>query len=314
LERLELCEGFFLDGISHIVIEVADLKSAEEFYRDILGFELTDGCGAADCGASVLLRAGSDQWLILSQSTEPRSLPETGVHQAYRVTHRDRETINRKLAARHHAVHDYKEDRPAEENDNFYFHDLDGNRIQMVVSADSDGSGKVLGIDHAAVECHDLEWAEDFYVNVLGLEVEHRVGWRTADYVRAQLWGEGKEYMAPGTRRWDQRYTVMEQKRRIPRPNTHFFLRVGTSVLGIYLATVHRQEPPEEQIVGTPRIGLRTDRSKFDEGLKRLSDRRSPVHGPVQQAASSPIALSAYLKDPGGNFLEICVPRDTANG
>jgi hypothetical protein len=119
--------------------------------------------------------------------------------------------------------------------------------------------------------------------------------------------------MAPGTRRWDQRYTVMEQKRRIPRPNTHFFLSVGTSVLGIYLATQHRQEPPEEQIVGTPRIGLRTDRSKFDEALKCLSDRRSPVHGPVEQPAPSSIALSAYLKDPGGNFLEICVPRENGS-
>src|ERR671910_1014794 len=119
-----------MEGISHIVIEVSDLKRAEEFYRDILGFELTEGYGAAECSANVVLRAGSDQWLILSQSTEPRSLPETGVHQAYRVTPRDRDAINRKLPARHHAVHDYKEDRPAEENDNFYFHDLDGNRIQ----------------------------------------------------------------------------------------------------------------------------------------------------------------------------------------
>jgi catechol 2,3-dioxygenase-like lactoylglutathione lyase family enzyme len=215
------------------------------------------------------------------------------------------------LAARHIAVHDYKEDRPAEQADNFYFYDLDGNRIQLVVSGYANGSGKVLGIDHAAVECHDLEWAEDFYVKVLGLEVEDRVGWRTADYVCAQLWGEGKEHMAPGTRRWDQRYTVMEQKRRIPRPNTHFFLRVGADVLGIYLATQHRQEPPEEQIVGTPRIGLRTNRSQLDEALKRLGERCFAVHGPVEQPPTSPIELSAYVKDPGGNFLEICVPRDT---
>ena len=302
-----------MEGISHIVIEVSDLKRAEGFYRDILGFELTDGYGAADCGAGVPLRAGPDQWLILSQSTEPRSLPETGVHQAYRVAPRDRDAISRKLAARHIAVHDYKEDRPAEETDNFYFYDLDGNRIQLVVSGYANGSGKVLGIDHAAVECHDLEWAEEFYVKVLGLEVEHRVGWRTADYVRAQLWGEGKEHMAPGTRRWDQRYTVMEQKRRIPRPNTHFFLRVGADVLGIYLATVHRQEPPEEQIVGTPRIGLRTNRSQLDEALKRLGERCFAIHGPVEQPPTSPIALSACVKDPGGNFLEICVPRDTGS-
>lgn len=303
-----------MEGISHLVIEVSDLERAREFYCQILGFEVMNGCRVADCGASVSLRAASNQSLILSQCAEPRSLPETGVHQAYVVAARHREAVGTNLAARQIDVHHYKEDRPTEEKDNFYFYDFDGNRVQLVISgADANGSGKILGIDHAAVECHDLEWAEDFYVKVLGLEVEHRVGWRTADYVRAQLWGEGKEDMAPGTRRWDQRYTVMEQKRRIPRPNTHFFLRVGASVLGIYLATQHRQEPPETQIVGTPRIGLRTSRSELDELLKRLNERRFPVHGPVEQPPSSPIALSVYVRDPGANFLEICVLRETGS-
>lgn len=303
-----------MEGISHIVIEVLDLKRAEGFYREVLGFELGDAGRAADCGASVVLRAASGQSLILFQSAEPRSLPETGVHQAYRVTPQDREAIGRNLAERQIDVYTYKEDRPAEEGDNFYFYDFDGNRVQLVVSnAEANGSGKALGIDHAAMECHDLEWAEDFYVNVLGLAVEHRVGWRTADYLRAQLWGEGKEDMAPGTRRWDQRYTVMEQKRRIPRPNTHFFLRVGDGVLGIYLATQHRQEPPEKQIIGTPRIGLRASRGTLDATLKLLKERRFPVHGPVEHPASSPIAVSVYVRDPGANFLELCVPRHTGS-
>src|SRR5688572_14082968 len=224
-----------MEGISHIVIEVSDLKRSEGFYRE-LGFENLGQDRLPECGHHVLLTTASGQWLGLSESPQPRSLPETGVHQAYRVSLADREAIGRKLAARQIDVHTYKEDRPSEEQDNFYCYDFDGNRVQWVVAkAESNGSGKVLAIDHVAVECHDLEWAEDFYVQVLGFTVEHRVGWRTADYVRAQLWGEGKEAMAPGTRRWDQRYTVMEQKRRIPRPNTHLFLRVGTSVLGIYL-------------------------------------------------------------------------------
>jgi len=105
----------------------------------------------------------------------------------------------------------------------------------------------------------------------------------------------------------------MEQKRRIPRPNTHFFLRVGDGVLGIYLATQHRQEPPEKQIVGAPRIGLRVSRSRLDEVLKLLKERRLPVHGPVEHAASSPIVASVYVKDPGANFLELCVPRHTGS-
>ncbi len=298
-----------MEGISHVVIEVSDLKRAEEFYREVLGFELTGYDLPADCGRSVCLRAASGQALILSQSAAPRSLPETGVHQAYRVTAFDREAIGKKLAARQIDVHTYKEDRPAEEADNFYFCDLDGNRVQLIANAGANGGGKVVGIDHAAVECHDLEWAEDFYVKVLGLAAEHRVGWRTADYVRAQLWGEGKEDMAPGTRRWDQRYTVMEQKRRIPRPNPQLFLRVGDGILGVYLANQHRQEPPEKQIVGTPRIALRVSRGALDETVKLLKERRLPVHGPVEHPASAPIAASVYVKDPGANFLELCVPR-----
>ena len=297
-------------GIRHLVIEVANLNRAAAFYREILGFETAPDVRAIDCGPSVTLDAPSGQSLVLAQSAEPRSLPDTGVHQAYRVAPHDRAAIGRELAARGIDVHTYKEDRPAEEADNFYFYDLDGNRVQLVDAGDHAGeSGKVLAIDHAAIECHDLEWAEDFYVNLLGLTVGHRVGWRTADYVRASLWGEGKEHMAPGTRRWDQRYTVTEQKRRIPRPNTHFFVGVGDGVLGIYLATQHRQEPREEQIVGTPRIGMQMSRRRLDDTLAHFTQRRWPVHGPVAHPASSSLATSVYVRDPGANFLELCIPR-----
>lgn len=298
-----------IEEISHVAIEVSDLKRAETFYRELLGFEPA-GERLPGCERSVLLRTVSGQWLALCEIAEPRSLSDTGVHQAYRVTAAHREAIGKNLAARNIQVHTYKEDRPAEEADNFYFYDPDGNRLQLVVSGTrADGKGKVLAIDHAVVECHDLEWAEDFYAKIFGLDVDHRVGWSTKDYVRATLWGEGKEDMAPGTRRWDQRYTVMEQKRRLPRPNTQLFLRVGDGILGVYLATHHRQEPPEDQTIGTPRIGFRASRKALDETVKLLKERRSPVEGPIEHAASTPVAVSIYFKDPGGNFLELSVPR-----
>lgn len=298
-----------MDGISHIVIEVADLSRAKEFYR-LLGFEFAGDNCVPECGRNAMFRTASGQGVILSQTPQPHSLAETGVHQAYRISASDREAIAKELAAAAVAVQTYKEDRPLEEADNFYFYDPDGNRIQLVACGTaSDASGKILGIDHAAIECHDLEWAEDFYVTTLGLTVEHRVGWRTEDYVRAKLWGEGKENMAPGTRRWDQRYTVMEQKRRIPRPNTQLFARIGEEVLGIYLATQHRQEPPEEQIVGTPRIGFRSDRGAMTQLMHLLGATRTPMNGPVEHPETAPIAASLYVRDPGGNFLEICVPR-----
>jgi catechol 2,3-dioxygenase-like lactoylglutathione lyase family enzyme len=298
-----------MDGISHIVVEVADLQRANEFYA-LLGFELAGDDCVPGCGRNALLRTASGQSVILSENPQPRSLPETGVHQAYRINPSDRDSIAKKLAACGVTVHAYEEDRPSEKRDNFYFYDPDGNRIQLVTfEAPSTARGKILGIDHAAIECHDLEWAEDFYVNRLGLTLEHRVGWRTEDYVRAKLWGEGKENMAPGTRRWDQRYTVMEQKRRIPRPNTHFFVRIGNEVLGIYLATQHRQEPPEDQIVGTPRIGFRAGRQIIEHTAELLGTARTPIKGLLEHPEPSPITASLYVRDPGGNFLEICVPR-----
>ena len=296
-----------MEGISHIVVEVADLKRAEEFYR-LLGFEPAGDDRVPECGRCTSLRTASGQRLILSENSQPRSLPETGVHQAYRISASDRDTLAARLAANAVTVQNYEEDRPSEKSDNFYFYDPDGNRIQLVASAASSAApGKIVGIDHAAIESHDLEWAEDFYVKRLDLPLEHRVGWRTDDYVRAKLWGEGKEHMAPGTRRWDQRYTVMEQKRRLPRPNTHFFVRVGSESLAVYLATQHRQEPPEEQIIGTPRIGLRAGGEALAQFARQLG--RSPHRGPVEYPNKSAFAQSLYIRDPGGNFLEICVPR-----
>lgn len=302
-------------GISHLAVEVSDLGRAEEFYRGLLGFAPVGRDLWPECGRSLTLQAASGQHLILSESEQPRSLPETGVHQAYRVAPADRDAIGRKLSAGEVKLHTYKEDRPAEEQDNFYFYDPDGNRIQLIAwQKAAKSTGGVWGIDHAAVECYDLEWAEEFYTQALGQPVDHRTGWRTADYARAKLWGEGKEAMAPGTRRWDQRYTTMEQKRRLPRPNMQLYVRFGDAVLGVYLALVHRQEAPEEQMAGTPRVAFRVTRAGLEEAMERLSKHRfpfflSPFAGPVEHPVSAPIATSLYCKDLSSNFLELCVAR-----
>ncbi len=302
-----------IEGLSHLVVEVSDLNRGEEFYRAVLGFEPAGHDLWPDCGLSLLMQTAGKQYLILSESPEPRSLPETGVHQAYSIALAEHPVISKKLAARGIDVHTYKEDRPSEAEDNFYFYDPDGNRVQLVTSkANSKAASRVQGIDHAAVESCDLEWAEDFYVKALHLPVDHRVGWNTADYKRAKLWGEGKEEMAPGTRRWDQRYTTMEQKRRLPRPNTHFFVRFGDAVLGIFLALEHRQEPPEELRVGTPRIAFRASRQVLDEAAKALREHGFSFDGPIDHASPCPISASLYFKDPGGNFLELATPRQAA--
>ncbi|MEE8516548.1 MAG: VOC family protein [Alphaproteobacteria bacterium] len=296
--------------ISHIVVEVADLERAQEFYGDLLGFT-----GAAegwpDCTSRHLVfGAASGQSLILAETKAPRAFPDSGVHQAYRAGATDIAAICSRLKGAGVEIFTYKEDRPAEEGDNLYVHDPDGNRIQLVADGGHGKAGVVRGIDHAAVMATDLEWEEDFYVDVLGLEVEFRLGWNTADYVRAQLWAEGKEDMAPGTRRWDERYRDIPGRkpsdgRRVARPNSHFFVIFGQSVLGVFLANRFDQEPPEEILVGTPRIAFEADEAGLDAAARLLEDRGRRFHGPVSHDAGAPVARSLYFKDPCGNFLEL---------
>jgi hypothetical protein len=164
-----------------------------------------------------------------------------------------------------------------------------------------------------------MEWIEAFYADRLGLAVEHRVGWNTADYIRARAWGEGNDDMAPGTRRWDERYRDIPggkpgQGRRVPRPNMQMYLRTGASVFGIYLATAHQQEPPPHMAKGTPRTGFAVDRAELDRAVAALAEARVTLpsvtfEGPVEHGAMSPIASSLYVRDPCGNFIELCVPR-----
>lgn len=313
--------GLAATHISHIVIEVGDLDRAQGFYRDLLGFQdrgFQDGVedGWPECsGRHLVLGTASGQNLVLAETPVPRVFPDSGVHQAYRAGPRDIAAISSRLTGAGVEIFTYKEDRPAEQGDNFYVHDPAGNRVQLVAAGDNGPvggqAGAVRGIDHAAVPATDLEWEEDFYGDVLGLGVEFRVGWNTADYVRAQLWAEGKEDMAPGTRRWDERYRDIpgrkpSEGRRVARPNSHFFVTFGRSVLGIFLANRFDQEPPEEILVGTPRIAFAADHAGLDAAARLLEDRGRPFHGPVCHGASAPVARSLYFKDPCGNFLELC--------
>ncbi len=300
--------GLQVNTINHISIEVSELKRSEELYHHLLGFEPMGRDLWPDSGPNASFRTAQGQSLILSENPRLGPLPETGTHQAYTTARSNRDAIAKELKQRGIEIHTYQEDRPQEAGDNFYFCDPDGNRIQLVASdGQSVGEGNVQGIDHAAVEVVDLEWAEDFYVNLLGLSVNHRVGWNTSDYARAKRWGEGKENMAPGTRRWDALYN--ENRRRVPRANSQLFIQFGNAVLGLYLATKHRQEPPEEQAVGSPRVAFRTSRRVLDEVVGLLDEHRKPFQGPVDHPASAPIESSLYFKDPGGNFLELVVPR-----
>lgn len=297
-----------LASYSHIALLVGDRETARDFYCDVLGLRLVGTDLLPGCERHIVLATASDQLVALCDGKVDPGLADTGVHQAFRVSPRARDEILARLGRRGVAIHRYKEDRIAEDADNFYFHDPFGNRLQLVAKpSDTAAASSPLidGIDHAAVQAIDVEWEEKFYVGHLGLPVEQVVGWRTADYVRARLWGEGKEDMAPGTRRWDKRYNVMHGKDPVPRPNVQLFVGVGDQALGVYLADKHLQEPPEEARMGLPRLAFAIRR----EDLERMAERLSAwgtIAGPVQHSPGSPRSHSIFFKDPGANFLEFC--------
>jgi catechol 2,3-dioxygenase-like lactoylglutathione lyase family enzyme len=296
-----------LTGISHVAVLVDELEAARAFYGDLLGFRPIGTDVLPSCGHHVLFATASGQLVALCEGEKDPGLADTGIHQGYRVTAAARDEILRRLAGRGVEVHRYKEDRPAEDAHNIYFYDPSGNRLQLVAVEGGRAVDGVLigGIDHAAVQAIDVEWEEKFYTRHLGLPVDHVVGWRTADYARARAWGDGKDPMAPGCRRWDKRYNAYHGTDPVPRPNVQLFVKTGDAILGIYLAVNHFQAPPEEDVVGLPRIAFAVPSAEFDRLGELLSD-WGPMVGPVDHPAGSPRRRSLFFKDPGANFIEFC--------
>jgi catechol 2,3-dioxygenase-like lactoylglutathione lyase family enzyme len=297
--------GLSATGLSHFVIEVGDLSIAE-FYRDSLGFTEAGHDVISNCPASVALAGADGGFVVLAKGNNRPDLNATGVHQAYRIGAESRDRIKEALIQQGITVHTYKEDRPAEEDDPLYFTDPAGNRVQLVTG---NGADSAPALDHAAVQVANMWWAEEFYTKTLTCEVEHRVGWKTADYARAQLWADGKEDMAPGTRRMDKRYTSMVKNREMPRVNLQLYLRIGQAPFGVYLSNQHFQEPPEENLVGTPRTAFAVSADMIDDTCRRLEAARWPFKGPVAHGGGS-IIRSLYFKDPGGNFIELAQRAD----
>ena len=304
--------GSGVQGISHLVIEVADTERAVRFYADTLGVEATPLVDWPQSDERVLVLP-SGQMLALKSSRVAKTHDESGIHQAYRCTPEARSRIEAKLESAGIAIHRYHEDRPAESQEPFYFTDPDGNRVQLV-TATGEAPG-IWGIDHAAIQASDMEWEVEFFIDHLGFPVDHRVGWNTEDYVRAQSWAEGRDDMAPGTRRKDNRYrdnpgAKPGSTREVARANMQIFLGLGDSTLGIFLATSHQQEPAPELARGTPRTALATDQTGLEAMAVALCAARVAMEGPVSHGKGAALDQSIYFRDPCGNFFEICVPTD----
>lgn len=299
-----MAEAIF-QGFSHLVVGVDDLDAAEAFYRDGLGMVPVGRDAWPDAGANAVLKAG-DQHIILSRLAARPDMTATGVHQGYRIGAKGRAALCARLAKMGVTVESYREDRPAEANDNFYAFDPSGNRVQLVVDARANGVAAVTGIDHACVQDYDMQWAQAFYGDMLGLPVDHITGLHTDDYVRAQDWGDDKEAMAPGCCRLVRYYReIPGQNRMQPRPTLQMYFRAGDGVIGVYMAMDDYAEPPEDRLTGTPRMALRVGAGGLDRVAQMLEVRGRPFRR-VDHGGKGAVARSLYSRDVGGNFIEFC--------
>lgn len=297
-----------IDALGFVTVSAVDIAATRDFYRGLLGAEDAGSDLLPGFGPHAVLRLPSRQLIVLAGPQGPDTR-NTGVHHAYRVSPAAHAAVARRLQDAGVAVETYKEDRLSEEADNFFFHDPDGNRVQLVLAQKAKAPVGVDAIDHTVILAYDMLWAESYYGRDLGFAVESRVGVRTADHSRARGWAAGEEAMAPGTRRVDKLYMTMGGQNEVARANMQVYFHVGQSIFGVYLATKHQQEPPEEQAVGSPRTAFLTARADLDRIAAILARRRRIFEGPVTHPGSAPFAASLYCRDLSGNFLEFCAPR-----
>jgi catechol-2,3-dioxygenase len=295
-----------IKGISHVVIDVEALDVAETFYNALgfasVGHDLWPVAGGAP---SATLKAGAGQYVVLAKGPALNDPRISAAHTAYALPKTARDKLVESLTKKGVTVHRFREDRPSEVADNVYVDDPSGNRIQLVAR---DGA-PALAIDHVGLETNNILWSREFYQTWLGFPIEHRVGWKTDDYLAAKSLGEkGMDAAMPGSRYWNERYSQFETEKKALRPCPQLYFTIGGTSLAVYLASRQYQAPRDDVLSGTPGIGLSTT----DEGLKQIAgflrEQDRAIEGPVTHG-KGPIAASLSVKDPGANFLEFCVLR-----
>lgn len=189
---------------------------------------------------------------------------------------------------------------------------LNGTADEVVVSGrgaigatDSAASSPVGNprADRRAIPVSDLTLAEEFYQDVLGpalggYYVISRYPSTTTDLRR------GRQAARLLARRGGE--DLMGR--------TMHYVRVvvGRAHLILYLTEDDAPEPAPEQLRGVPRFAISASDEQIEDAMERFRARRIPFEGPVEHPVQCPAARSVYVKDPCGNFLELCRPRSTA--
>lgn len=288
------------DTISGAALEVGDLTAARAFYDAIF----RDSGGAWDERPGALAYRCAEQRIEFVAASQPQTLPDSAQHQAYSVRRSRLEALVHELTSAGFAANWWHEDHPAEREAAAYFQDPSWNRVQLVAA---DSPGPLL--QHFAFEVHDLEPVDVYYLAVLGGTIDYYHGRTMYDYEEAKAWGEGRDpQAAPWTRFFPGRSSIAEHMRQGEKnshPAQQLFIRFGSTVLCLILGTVHRQEPPEEQVVGTPRLAFRTSASA-DEVVARLQRPTVSLEPEGRiRIRFERTGKTIYLRDPAGHFAQL---------
>lgn len=137
----------------------------------------------------------------------------------------------------------------------------------------------VEGITHSGICAADLPASEAFYVDQLGAAFSNRSGFHVDKAARGRSLNTVVVLA-------DYLIALMVPKEAIPMP-------------------------PDGQLRGENpfRHAFWVAPERFPDLIERLQEAGVAFEGPVTHPENGPLAQSIYLKDPAGNFLEVCWRR-----
>ncbi len=182
----------------------------------------------------------------------------------------------------------------------------------------------MIEYDHAVIRCNDLKVAERFYGRVFSeiygadqVEIDHRATDPTEAYLHTMTTGgTGWRVQQADTKQGINRHGdgTNGQDVRVVGANAQGSVKIGGALMPIFLARRHEQEPPPEQLRGTPRHAFPATEEQLAKAMEVLRKYDVDFQGPVEYPAPSPTRKSIYFKDPSSNFLELAVPREAEAG
>jgi len=155
--------------------------------------------------------------------------------------------------------------------------------------------------DHSVLAVNDMILTQRFYGEVVSQIVEctidHPTMMTTEEIIRA---GRLRARRATHGAEEDRAFRVAAP---------HAAVKVGQALIPLFIYGEHVQEPPPEQLRGTPRLAIELTAEQMQRAVETFKRHKVPCEGPVEHALPSPIVCSLYFKDPASNFLEFCCSR-----